>query len=75
MKYTKQNFKDGQVLNAEHLNKIETGLATLAEECETNAIPSNGTPGQVLTIGNDGKPMWENVAGVSNIPEAEGVEF
>lgn len=27
MAYTKQNFEDGQVLNAEHLNKMEEGIA------------------------------------------------
>lgn len=26
MAYTKQNFEDGQVLNAEHLNKMEDGI-------------------------------------------------
>ena len=30
MKYEKQNFTDGQVLKAEHLNRIEQGLETLA---------------------------------------------
>lgn len=32
MAYTKQNFKDGQVLNAEHLNNIENGISQLSEE-------------------------------------------
>ena len=29
MAYTKQNFVDNQILNAEHLNHIEDGIASL----------------------------------------------
>lgn len=32
MAYTKQNFKDGQILKAEHLNKIEDGIITLEQD-------------------------------------------
>ena len=32
MEYTKQNFEDGQILNAEHLNNIEDGIVKLAQE-------------------------------------------
>lgn len=39
MAYTKQNFKDGQILKAEHLNKIEDGIAAV----ETNAVPTSRT--------------------------------
>ena len=31
MAYTKQNFEDGQVLKAEHLNKMEDGIATACD--------------------------------------------
>lgn len=31
MAYTKQNFEDGQVLTAEHLNKMEQGIADAAD--------------------------------------------
>lgn len=41
MKYQKQNFSDGQVLNANHLNHIEDGIARLADEVE-NIDPSQG---------------------------------
>lgn len=75
MKYTKQNFKDGQVLKAEHLNKIEDGLVDLTEELEKSTIPSDGTPGQVLTMGSDGNPIWADATGGADIPKAEGVEF
>lgn len=39
MAYTKQNFVDGQTLKAEHLNKIEDGIAA----AETNAVPTSRT--------------------------------
>ena len=32
MSYIKQNFTDGQVLNAEHLNYIEEGISQLSED-------------------------------------------
>lgn len=32
MAYTKQNFEDGQVLNAEHLNKMEEGIADVSNK-------------------------------------------
>lgn len=31
MAYTKQNFEDGQVLNAEHLNKMEEGIEDVSK--------------------------------------------
>lgn len=34
MAYTKQNFKDGKILTAEHLNHIEDGLTELNDEIE-----------------------------------------
>lgn len=38
-------------------------------------LPSGGTPGQVLTMGEDGKPMWADSVGDVNLPVAEGVLF
>lgn len=35
MSYTKQNFVDGQVLDAEHLNHIEQGIVDLEESIAT----------------------------------------
>lgn len=34
MSYTKQNFKDGQTLKAEHLNNMEDAIVELAERME-----------------------------------------
>ena len=38
MAYTKQNFEDGQVLKAEHLNHIEDGLSNIPIETAENFI-------------------------------------
>lgn len=38
MGYTKQNFVDGQVLTAEQLNHIETGIATLESRVSKVAV-------------------------------------
>jgi hypothetical protein len=38
MSYKKQNFLDGQVLNAEHLNNIETGIADLESRVSRVAV-------------------------------------
>lgn len=38
MTYEKQNFIDGQVLTAEHLNHIEDGIAAVAEAADRDAI-------------------------------------
>ena len=34
MAYKKENFKDGDVLEAKHLNKIEDGIEQLNEDME-----------------------------------------
>ena len=36
MPYTKQNFEDGQVLMAEHLNNIEDGIKANADNIENH---------------------------------------
>lgn len=36
MAYTKQNFEDGQVLNAEHLNKMEDGIEAASVQTDWN---------------------------------------
>lgn len=41
-------------------------------------LPSGGTPGQVLTMGEDGKPMWGDAPSGGNsdsLPAAEEGEF
>lgn len=52
MSYTKQNFKDGQTLKAEHLNHIEDGIANL----EQNAGSAGSEP-LIVTVqaGDDGE--------------------
>lgn len=47
MAYEKQNFEDGQVLKAEHLNKMEDAIAS---------IPSFGVVGEGVTLKWDGNP-------------------
>lgn len=41
MSYTKQNFKDGQTLTADHLNHIEDGIATAADGCGVLVVHVN----------------------------------
>lgn len=38
MAYTKQNFEDGQVLKAEHLNKMEKGIEAVSKFGETGTV-------------------------------------
>lgn len=41
-----------------------------------SSLPSGGTAGQVLTMGEDGKAVWADApTGGGSIPSAEGVEF
>lgn len=47
MAYTKQNFKDGQVLKAEHLNHIEEGISGL-EQGGADWNAAEGEPGHIL---------------------------
>lgn len=47
MSYTKQNFVSGQVLKAEHLNRMEDGIVALEEDIPTaqelvDALPVAG---------------------------------
>ena len=53
MSYNKQNFTSGQVLKAEHLNHMETGIDNAIEKPETASV------GQMLIveeIDENGKP-------------------
>lgn len=49
MSYEKQNFTDGQVLKAEHLNHIENGLIEL-EKTNSTFSSSNNTLSNIITI-------------------------
>lgn len=42
MAYTKQNFEDGQVLNAEHLNHMEQGIEQLSGEIADLIVKQGG---------------------------------
>lgn len=56
MSYTKQNFTDGQVLKAEHLNKMENGIADAA----TIPTASVGQTIVVEEVDANGKPTkWK----------------
>lgn len=50
MAYTKQNFEDGQVLKAEHLNKIETELAREKSWNELKDKPFEVIVGEVVLL-------------------------
>lgn len=64
MQYTKQNFEDGKVLIAAHLNHIEDGIAAVAAELENSASASK--IGEVTIYANkwvgDASPYSQIVA-------------
>lgn len=51
MSYTKQNFENGQVLTAEHLNNMEDGIKAVSEEI-ADLIVTDGTPDTLTFDGN-----------------------
>ena len=65
MSYTKQNFKDGQVLKAEHLNHIEDGIMGLKlSDIENDMYYSKRTPIITITLDDltfdeDGNGFYE----------------
>lgn len=55
---------------------VGDALANYALKSEiTSILPSGGTTGQVLTIGEDGNPIWANAIDVINIPSSEEAVF
>ena len=69
MAYTKQNFKSGQTLKAEHLNNIENGIENIETEKQdklvsgTNIKTINGTSllgAGDITISGDGTTTTQN---------------
>ena len=79
MTYQKQNFADGQVLKAEHLNHMEDGI-----EAVTNKIPAIGANGNWYIgtedsgvsatgrPGKDGQPGSDAQVTAANIQAALG---
>ena len=57
MAYTKQNFEDGQTLKAEHLNKMEEGIA--APDWDQMVNRPFGVESKVLYEGTDLAPLEE----------------
>lgn len=55
MAYTKQNFTDGQVLNAEHLNKMETAIINLDTGLESTNLSA--------ALAMKGSLKWDGVIG------------
>lgn len=80
MSYTKQNFIKGQVLKADHLNAMESGIEandlainSLAEGKlaipKTGDTPNYGTAGQFAVSDGKGGITWKTLV------EAEGVMY
>lgn len=70
--YTKQNFVDGQVLKAEHLNTMEDGISQLSDDISTlekklDKISSSGG-GSTAIISNGSTVLVEN-ASVTEVDE------
>ena len=59
MSYEKQNFKDGQVLTAEQLNRMEEGIET-----------AGGGGTFVITLADDGKSVDKSVAEIKDAYES-----
>lgn len=79
MSYTKQNFKDGQVLKAEHLNNIEDGLskAVVAYE-ETNMVEVLAECNLQILDDQNAFPLTDEIAFVGGaicIVNWNGVEY
>lgn len=74
MSYTKQNFKDGQILKADHLIKIEEGILSFSQVGEDVSGENFTIEGEQITAGVNAEIFnnySENVA-TGNYSHAEG---
>ena len=53
MSYTKQNFKDGQTLNAEHLNHMEDGIGVVESDISKAKTDISNISKNVTNMEND----------------------
>lgn len=70
MSYNKQNFNDGQVLKAEHLNTIENGIVNNEENLENSLYKFKGKRISILgdSISTFGVPNQSNATGTWTYP-------
>ncbi len=75
MSYEKQNFTDGEVLNAKQLNHIEDGLSHLyGEDCENSGVASHAEGKQTTASGDYAHSEGENTNASGRASHAEGKE-
>lgn len=77
-------FYDGEMVYSQNHEPIGAPDGTLWVDLDDNegfsgsggsGLPSGGTVGQVLTIGEDGNPVWADPTGGETLPAAEEVLF
>lgn len=73
MSYEKQNFIDGQVLNAEHLNHIENGIATLESRVSNVAVVGEVTLSASKWTSNGN--LHSQVVSISGVTENSQVDL
>ena len=61
MSYNKQNFKDGQVLNAEHLNHIEDGIVDAQKVASLVNLTAYESEGKIVETYPDGSVVTSTV--------------
>ncbi len=61
MQYVKQNFEDGTVLTAQHLNHIEDGIAELIPQVTTMDA------GKFLRVSSDGRWQAEQLIDATEV--------
>lgn len=77
--HTKGNIAVGQVLAVKTVDEANRPTEWEAVDLPSgggSSLPTGGTAGQVLTMGEDGTAVWADPpAGGGSVPSAEGVEF
>lgn len=74
MAYEKQNFKDGQVLTAAHLNHVEDGLAAVEESAVSAAQAAKTAQGAVDSASAEIETLKAELSDVSINPDDLGLE-
>lgn len=66
----------GESITQSTLNFTEDGVEIKTSSVsQVRAVPYGGTPGQVLTVADDGSLAWADPTGGSSVASAEGVAF
>ena len=64
--YIKRTWKDGEVITAEKLNNLETGVAEAKKEAEQSGLPA----AEALKVANEAKTDAANAASAASAAQA-----